>query len=90
MKFEWDPEKATENFRKHRVRFEEAMEVFMDLDGWEAFDEFHSEDERRYIRLGFSSRRLLLVVFTEGEGDVTWIISARKATAKERKLYEET
>jgi uncharacterized DUF497 family protein len=88
--FGWDSEKVADNFRNHRVRFEEAAEVFTDSNAWEAFDEVHSKDEPRYIRIGLSSRRLLQVVFTEAEGDLTWIISSRKATAKERKLYEET
>ena len=90
VEFAWDPEKAADNVRNHRVRFEEATEVFTDSNAWEAFDEFHSEGEPRYIRIGLSSRRLLLVVFTEVEGELTWIISTRRATVKERKLYEET
>ena len=89
VRFDWDPVKADDNIKNHGVTFEEACEVFLDHNAWEAFDAFHSENEPRYIRIGLSSRRLLMTVFTETSGDLIWIITARRATAKEKKLYEE-
>ncbi len=88
MLFEWDPDKAASNLRKHGVSFDEAAEVFLDREGIEEFDPAHSVEEPRYRRIGLSSQRLLLVVFIDRSEDVIRIISARKATGKEHKLYE--
>jgi uncharacterized DUF497 family protein len=83
VQFEWDPEKASENLTKHGVDFVEAMTVFGDpLE--------HSERERRALSMGQSSAgRLLVVAYTEREGRIR-LISAREATARERKSYEST
>ena len=89
MRFEWDPRKAEQNAGKHKVTFEEAIEVFTDPNAFEEFDESHFENERRYRRIGLSTRRLLLVVFVEISGDGIRLLSARKATARERKYYEQ-
>jgi uncharacterized DUF497 family protein len=89
MRFEWDPAKASANFKKHQVSFEEAQTVFYDDFAVQYFDDEHSEDEERFIMLGMSSgARLLVVCHCErGDGEVIRIISARKATRNESKFY---
>jgi uncharacterized DUF497 family protein len=89
MEFEWDKEKATENFRKHGVSFEEAELVFEDENAIEILDELNSNQEIRYQLIGLSPTRLLLVAFTIREEKIIRIISARKASAKQVKLYNE-
>jgi uncharacterized DUF497 family protein len=90
MRFEWDDDKAQANVRDHDgVTFAEAVEVFFDEYALEEFDDTHSEHEPRFIRIGMARRGVLFVVFTERQGDVTRIISARKAEPKERRLYEQ-
>ena len=89
MPFEWEPEKAAENLRKHGVPFEEAETVFDDPLSKTLLDPDHSEGEEHYLEIGHSSRRrLLLVSYTERQGRVR-IISARRVTRKERWSYEE-
>ena len=87
LSFEWDDEKARENIRKHKVRFETAAKVFADPDYVEYPDEAHSDDEIRYKVVGMVES-LLLVVCTDRE-NMTRIISARKANDKERRFYNE-
>ena len=88
LEFEWDAHKAVENLKNHRVSFEEAKSVFNDPLLLTFPDPEHSEQEHRSINIGISSHaRILLVVFTDRKGKVR-VISSRKATAKERKLYE--
>lgn len=87
MRYEWYANKASENYLKHKVTFDEAIEVFSDPNGLEDYDAGHSTSETRFFTVGLSSRRLLFVVFTEGD-DTVRIISARKATKAERELYE--
>jgi hypothetical protein len=90
MKYEWDDQKNSRNFHKHGVWFEEAQTIWADRLAVEFFDSTHSEKEERFLRIGTStSARILLVVFCERVDDVVRIISARKATAKERRQYEE-
>ena len=87
MFFAWDPDKAIANFRKHRVTFDEAVTVFADPSALIAIDDSHWD---RAILIGESGeRRILLVVFIEIDGRDIRIISARRATAHERKRYEE-
>ena len=89
MEFDWDPQKATSNLRKHKVSFIEAATVFSDEASITVSDPDHSDDESRFIIVGLSgSRRLLIVSFVERRGQIR-IISARKLTRKERKTYEE-
>jgi len=90
MKFEWDEAKAVINLKIHGVSFDEAIEVFFDPHAVEGFDAEHSKNENRFYIIGFSSRRLLYVVYAErgGDGDVIRIISARKAEQKKQKEYE--
>jgi hypothetical protein len=91
MRFEWDDAKNRANFKKHGVWFEEAQTVWGDSHSTEFFDPEHSSTEDRFIRIGHSTKaRVLLVVFCErAEGSVIRLISARKATAKEVREYEE-
>lgn len=91
MKFEWDESKNIKNFEKHRVWFEEAQTIWTDAHAQEFFDPDHSESEDRFIRVGYShANRILVVVFCERhERSTVRIISARKATPKEKKAHEE-
>jgi uncharacterized protein len=89
MGFEWDEEKATANLAKHGVSFEEAKTVFADPLYVDFYDPDHSSDEHRYIIIGESQqRRLLIVSYTERD-DVVRLISAREVTRSERETYEE-
>jgi len=91
MEFEWDSRKAVSNFRKHDVSFEEAMTVFDDPRCFPLYDSKHSDDqEERELLIGVSERlRILTVCFTQ-RGDNFRIISARRATLSERRMYEES
>ena len=91
LRFEWDPSKDAENRRKHRVSFEEAETVFSDEHALLIDDPEHSSAEERFILLGLSVRfRVLLVVHSYREGDeVIRIISARRATKRERTPYDQ-
>lgn len=89
LAFEWDPRKALLNFAKHAVSFEEAVTAFGDPLARIADDPHHSPREQRFILLGQSDRRrLLVVVFTE-RGEAIRLISARRATPRERRSHEE-
>jgi hypothetical protein len=90
VKFDWDPNKAAANERDHRVSFDEAKEVFFDPNAVDRFDPDHSIEEARYNIIGFSSRRLLFVVYTERADGVIHLISARKAAKRNRKDYEQS
>ena len=89
MRFAWDDDKAEENQQKHGVSFEEASTVFADENARLKHDPDHSQEEDRFILLGFSAKlRLLIVCHAYRENDeVIRIISARKATPNERKQY---
>ena len=90
MRFIWDPKKAAANSRKHGISFEEASTAFEDDLAMTSADPDHSVGEHRWVTLGISARRRLLVVsHTEEEEDIIRVISARPATRAERKLYEE-
>jgi len=89
LSFEWDAEKAKANLKKHRVSFDEAITVLIDSFSITIPDPDHSVDEQRYIDIGISDNgRVLVVVYTERGSNIR-IISCRKATPSERKLYEE-
>jgi uncharacterized protein len=90
LKFEWDDAKAEINLTKHKVSFDEASTVFADPLAKLFYDPDHSSEEDREIVVGHSLLgRLLLVSFTERRGELIRIISARIATRKERRDYEE-
>lgn len=85
LEFEWDEEKSKRNFKKHGVLFETAAKVFSDENRIEIYDEAHSIDEERYITIGLAGE-VLFVVYTERHPRIR-LISARLATARERKVY---
>lgn len=89
MTFVWDEKKAAGNLKKHEVSFDEAISVFDDLLFVVAGDDDHSIAEKRFIILGESNAGRLLVVSYAERGKDTRIISAREATPRERKNYEE-
>jgi len=89
MKFEWDPEKATVNVKKHRVPFQEAATIFGDPLAITFNDPDHSMSENRYITFGRSLQKRLIVVSHTERGDRTRIINARLMRRKERRIYEE-
>jgi uncharacterized protein len=86
--FEWDPEKAEANLLKHGVDFSEAATVFFDPLSLTVPDPLHSSYENRFVITGLSESRRHLVVVHVDRGDRIRIISARLATAGERKRYE--
>ncbi|MBQ1850219.1 MAG: BrnT family toxin [Lachnospiraceae bacterium] len=91
MRFEWDENKNQINQEKHNVSFEEAQTVFYDDEALLITDPDHSEDEERFLLLGFSSVANMLVVVHcyRANDSVIRIISARKATKSERKQYDD-
>lgn len=91
IRFEWDPAKARQNERKHGVAFSEAQTVFFDEHALLIDDPDHSEREDRFLIVGVSLRRRILTVVHcyREQDDLIRIISARKATARERGDYEE-
>jgi uncharacterized DUF497 family protein len=91
LKFNWDKNKATKNLAKHKVSFEEAQSVFDDDFARLIPDPDHSENEERFILLGLScSLKILVVVHCyKDEEKIIRLISARKATKPESKIYKE-
>lgn len=87
--FEWDRRKAEINLRKHGVSFDEARTVFADPLTITLPDPDHSVDEERYLDIGISDNRRVLVVGYTERGQHIRLIHARKATPSERKRYEE-
>jgi uncharacterized DUF497 family protein len=89
LKFNWDERKAASNIKKHGVSFEEASTAFGDDLSITIGDPLHSDDEDRLILIGKSEKfDTLVVVHLEQTEDTIRIISARKATKKERNFYE--
>ena len=89
MRFEWDPEKASANLEKHGVSFPEAVTAFADPLSLTIPEPEHSRGEARYILIGVtSSRRLVVVAHAEVDETIS-LISARAATRAERRSYEE-
>jgi uncharacterized DUF497 family protein len=89
LTFEWDSGKAESNASKHGVTFEEAGTVFADLNAITISDPAHSSDEAREITIGYSLKRKLLVVVHTKRSDNIRVISARSASRRERRSYEE-
>jgi uncharacterized DUF497 family protein len=87
--FEWNRAKAASNLRKHGVTFGEGATVFSDEYGLMIADPDHSEDESRFLLVGRSRLRRVLVVVSVERGESLRIISAPRATPRERKVYEE-
>ena len=90
MKFEWDQSKAAANLAKHDVSFDEGATVFLDQLAVSGPDPDHSSGESRYITFGLSSLGRLLVVSHTYRSVGIRLISARRVTRAERKIYEES
>lgn len=88
MDFEWDPEKAEFNVRKHGISFAHASTVFSDPISTTFHDPDHSDDENRYITIGSSADDVLLIVSHTDRDERIRIISARQVTRRERRIYE--
>ena len=89
LQFEWDSRKAKSNVAKHGISFDEASTVFQDVLSITISDPLHSVEEERSVVIGHSCRHRLLVVVHTDRDDRIRIISARQATRKERRYYEE-
>lgn len=90
MKFDWNEAKNRGNLKKHGLTFEEASKLFTGRSDYlELYDDEHSEDEDRFIAIGPIIKGIIVVVFVERDFDVVRIISARKATKVESKLFDE-
>ena len=91
--FEWDPVKARQNARKHRIAFERGATVFSDPNALSLFDKDHSDEEERWITLGVDETGALLVVshtydeLAENRARIR-LISVRRATTNEKKQYQ--
>lgn len=90
LRFEWDPRKAARNLAKHGVSFEEAATVFGDPLGRIEDDPRHSVDEKRSVLLGLSGAGRLLAVMFVDRGEAIRLVSARRATPRERRDHEES
>ena len=92
--FEWDPRKAEANAAKHGISFEDAVTVFLDPEALDGPDQQHSSAESRFLRLGRSAGgHMLMVAYTfrrSGDAETIRIISARRASRRERAAYEAT
>jgi uncharacterized DUF497 family protein len=89
LQFEWDEKKANINRRKHGITFEEATTAFADELSITIDDPLHSEDENRLILIGKSKQFKTLIVIHVERTKAIRIISARRATKREQKFYEE-
>jgi uncharacterized DUF497 family protein len=87
MTYQWDPDKAKSNLKKHGVRFADAVSIFEDQKAITIEDEY--ERENRFITIGRDILWRILVVVYTFRGHIIRIISARKATAREKRIYEE-
>ncbi|HIJ94483.1 MAG TPA: BrnT family toxin [Desulfuromonadales bacterium] len=88
MTYEWDKRKEISNIKRHGVSFHEASTVFLNPLSMSFYDPDHSDDEDRFITLGFATTGKLLFISHTDRGTVTRIISAREATKKECEGYE--
>jgi uncharacterized DUF497 family protein len=89
VKFEWNPNKAATNKRKHGVSFKEAATVFGDSESMTFDDPDHSLEEDRFVTIGKSKTGQLLIVVHTDRPNVIRIISARRANSNELRYYEE-
>ena len=87
MKIRWDPQKAEANFQKHRIRFADAETVLSDPMTLTIEDQI-IDQEQRFLSIGSDALGRTLVIVYTYHGDSIRLISARKATSKERKYYE--
>ncbi len=89
MEFEWDSKKASSNLRKHKVSFKEASSALSDPMAVTGADPDHSIGEFRFITFGISEHSRLLVVSHTEQSETIRIISARLASKREKRIYEE-
>jgi uncharacterized DUF497 family protein len=89
VRFEWDPEKVAANLKRRRLSFDEAATVLEDPLSTTYPDDAHSENEARFVTIGESRRGRVLVVAHTERNDTIRIISARRATRRERNFYEQ-
>ncbi len=89
MKFEWDPNKAASNLRKHGIGFDEASTVFMDGLALSGVDAENSDGEARFVTFGLSALGRMLAVFHTYRPGAIRLFSARPMTRVERRIYEE-
>jgi uncharacterized protein len=90
MRFEWDLAKAAINAKKHGLSFQEAATVFGDPLSITFPDPEHSRSEERFITIGHTRRGRLILVAHGDRGTSVRLISAREATPRERKAYEQS
>lgn len=89
MRFEWDEKKNIGNIRKHRIDFRDAVYAFADPHALNIPDDYHSEDEERWVLLGMTTKhKLLVVVHTDRSHNTIRVISARPATRQEQAVYQ--
>jgi hypothetical protein len=89
VKFQWDPKKAADNLKKHGISFDDASTVFGDPLAATIPDPEHSADEVRFVTMGQSAKQQIVVVVHADREEQVRIISARRATAGEKKKYAE-
>jgi uncharacterized DUF497 family protein len=89
IRFEWDPAKDASNIEKHGISFEEASTVFNDPLSVTIDDPDHSATESRFLTLGLSVQNRLIVVIHTDRAETIRLISARVATPRERRNYEQ-
>jgi uncharacterized DUF497 family protein len=89
VQFEWDPQKAAANVKRRHISFDEGASVLEDPLSTTYPDETHSEEEMRFLTIGASHRGRVLVVAHTERNDTIRIISARRATRREREFYEQ-
>ena len=89
VQFAWDPRKARANERRHGVAFVEAITAFHDPLSITIDDPLHSLDEERFLLIGLSTENRLIVIAHRDDGEEIRIISARRASRRERRTYEE-
>lgn len=89
MQFEWNENKAKQNLSKHGVSFEEAKTIFDDPLYVDFYDPDHSENEERYLIVGQSNQRRILILSYTERGNKIRLISAREVTPQERTAYEQ-
>ena len=89
MQFEWNPDKANSNLKKHDVSFNEASTIFNDPLSVTFPDPDHSYGEERYVIIGLSNNNRILIVNHTDRADRIRIISAREATRNEKRFYED-
>jgi hypothetical protein len=90
LEFEWQPDKAARNLHKHKVSFQEAATVFADETSATVYDPDHSDEENRFLTIGYSNRRRLLLISHTDRANRIRIISARLLTPSERRAYEQS